>query len=54
MSRVSRGILSAGVFVSDLGVVAPTQPLDEEGEERRAKQFPKSPPVTVYFTNVYP
>ena len=28
--------------------------MDEEGEERRAKQFPKSPPVTVYFTNVYP
>ena len=28
--------------------------MDEEGDERRAKQFPNSPPVTVYFTNVYP
>ena len=27
--------------------------MDEEGEERGAKQFPNSPPVTVYFTNVY-
>ena len=26
--------------------------MDEEGDERRAKQFPNSPPVTVYFTNV--
>ena len=26
--------------------------MDEEGEERRAKQFPKSPPVTVYFTKL--
>ena len=46
--------LSLASIVSLPSVRAVFRRMDEEGEERRAKQFPNSPPVTVYFTNVYP
>ena len=50
----SRPVASISRVVSLPSVRAVFRRMDEEGEERRAKQFPNSPPATVYFTNVYP